>query len=109
MNSSWFKFIVAITLTCFSFLAFAEIREPNPSDSIENAFNFIVGQSSAFERARYLFTGLTAVSILTFTAWAIYGIFEAHFVEKQITFKAFIILFIKQMAMTTILIILINL
>lgn len=108
MNSSWFKFIVAITLTCFSFLAFAEIREPNPSDPIENAFNFIVGPS-AFERASYLFRGLTSVSILTFTAWAIYGIFEAHFVEKQIAFKTFIILFVKQMAMTTILIILINL
>lgn len=86
----------------------AQIKEPDPNQSIEDAFNFIVGVG-AFNALRYLVVGLFASLILVFSAWATFGLFEAHFVEKQISFKSAFLLFVRLLAMLTISITLISL
>lgn len=100
-------FVVMAVLISFS--ASATVYEPNPALSVEAAFNTILGSNSAYQNVSYLFRGTCAAAMLLFAAWATFGIFEAHFVDKQISMKAAVWLFIRLLIMTSITMILINL
>lgn len=92
-----------------SFNVSAAVYEPNPNISVETAFNTILNSNSAYQNVSYLFRGTCAAAMLIFAAWATFGIFEAHFIDKQISMKAAVWLFIRLLTMTSITMILINL
>lgn len=107
-NPYIFAAVMIVLMLLLPSISVAEVLEPNPTLTVKQAYDSIL-DGGAFNKTRALILGFVTGSFLIFSAWATYGLFEAHFVEKQISLKAAVFLFVRLLAMLTILITLISL
>ncbi|MFL7013603.1 DUF3262 family protein [Enterovibrio norvegicus] len=89
-----------IFIAVMSTNAFANVIEPNPSQSLASAYDTIIG-SGSFSTTSLVIKGTVAAISLMFASWATRGVIEAWGDEKQISGKAAIFLLVRLFVMIT--------
>lgn len=84
LTKLWEKLLLmSILVVCTPFVQ-ATILEPNPTGSNEDHWNAILGAGS-FDDYSNTMRGIPIVFLLIATAWTIFGLFRAGFIECSIT------------------------
>ncbi|MBD0788031.1 hypothetical protein HUO09_16885 [Vibrio sp. Y2-5] len=95
------KLVALLVLTISPGLAYAEIFAPSPDSSNETHWNTILG-SGSYEEYAFTLRLIPSVLLLFCSAWALFGLFRAAFVDETIQKMDFVIWAGKLMLILTI-------
>lgn len=108
MNKVFNRYLLFIALAMSAAFASADTLDPASVNSVETAYNTIMGSNIAsFSTTSKIIRSIVMAIALMFSGWAVYGVYEAYY-DGQVKLKGAILILMRLLAIITVLSILIT-